>query len=87
MKINHSVFIIIVALFCIFCNTAMQVKTKDTDLRSESDYTLQTQNQSAVFDQCCANNELFDIAEERCVPLINATIDNYISKQNQLSFF
>ena len=85
MKINYSIFIIIVALLCIFCDIAMQAKTKDTDLRSESDYTLQTRNQSTVFDQCCANNELFDIAEERCVPLKNATIDNYISKQNKLS--
>ena len=85
MKINHSVFIIIVAFLCMFFDTAMQVKTSDADFQSGSDYSLQTQNQSTVFDQCCANNELFDISEERCVPLKNATIDNYISKQNKLS--
>ena len=86
MKINHSVFIIIVALLCcMFCDIAIQVKTNDTDFRNESDHTAQTQNQSTVFDGCCSNNELFDIGEKRCVPLDNSTIDSYVSKQNKLS--
>ena len=82
MEVNHTFYIVIPLLISVFCDIAMQKETDETKLGTEQ---FQDKNVTTVFNQCCANDEIFDIIKERCMTGENETNSKYTSKINDLT--
>ena len=85
MEFNHSFSIVILLLIAVFCDIVMQEETDKTRLGTELHSKFQDENVTTVFDQCCANDEIFDIIEKRCMAGKNGTSSKYTSKTNDLT--
>ena len=68
-----------------FCDFVMQEETDETKLGAELHSNFQDENVTTVFNQCCANDEIFDIIKERCMTGKNETNSKYTSKINDLT--
>ena len=85
MEVNHTFCIVIPLLISVFCDIAMQKETDETKLGTELHSKFQDKNVTTVFNQCCANDEIFDIIKERCMTGKNETNSKYTSKINDLT--
>ena len=81
----HIFFIAILLLTAVFCDIVMQEETNDTKLGTKLHSKFQNENVTTVFNQCCANDEIFDIIKERCMTGKNETNSKYTSKTNDLT--
>ena len=84
MDVNHTFSIVILLSIAVFCDIAMQEETDKTKLGTELHSKFQDENVTTVFNQCCANDEIFDIIEKRCIAGKNETNSKYTSKANDL---
>ena len=62
----------------------MQEETDKTKLGTDLNSKFQEENVTTVFNQCCANDEIFDIIKKRCMKGKNETNSKYASKINDL---
>ena len=85
MDVNHTFSIVKLLLIAVFCDIAMQEETDKTKLGTELHSKFQDENVTTVFNQCCANDEIFDIIEKRCMAGKNGTNSKYTSKTNDLT--
>ena len=84
MDVNHTFSIVILLLIAVFCDIAMQEETDKTKLGTDLNSKFQEENVTTVFNQCCANDEIFDIIKKRCMTGKNETNSKYTSKTNDL---
>ena len=84
MEVNHSFSIVILLLIAVFCDFVTQEETDETKLGAEPHSKFQDKNVTTVFNQCCANDEIFDIIKKRCMTGKNETNSKYTSKANDL---
>ena len=63
----------------------MQKETDETKLGTKLHSKFQDKNVTTVFNQCCANDEIFDIIKERCMKGKKETNIKYTSKINDLT--
>ena len=63
----------------------MQMETDEIKLGTELHSKFQDENVTTVFNQCCANDEIFDIIEKRCMAGKNEAYNKYTSKTNDLT--
>ena len=85
MDVNHTFSIVILLLIAVFCDIAMQEETDKTKLGTDLNSKFQEENVTTVFNQCCANDEIFDIIKKRCMTGKNETNSKYTSKINDLT--
>ena len=85
MEVNHTFSIFILLLIAVFCDIAMQEETDETKLGTKLHSKFKDENVTTVFHQCCANDEIFDIIEKRCIAGKNETNSRYTSKTNDLT--
>ena len=85
MEVNHTFCIVIPLLISVFCDIAMQKETNETKLGTKLHSKFQDKNVTTVFNQCCANDEIFDIIKERCMTGRNEINSKYTSKINDLT--
>ena len=84
MEVNHTFSTVILLLIAVFCDIAMQEETDKTKLGTDLNSKFQEENVTTVFNQCCANDEIFDIIKKRCMTGKNETNSKYTSKTNDL---
>ena len=85
MEVNHTFSIVLLLLIAVFCDIAMQEETDKTKLGTDLNSKFQEENVTTVFNQCCANDEIFDIIKKRCMTGKNETNSKYTSKTNDLT--
>ena len=85
MEVNHSFSIVILLLIAVFCDIVMQEESDKPKIGTELHSKFQDENVTTVFNQCCANDEIFDIIKKRCMTEKNGTNSKYTSKTNDLT--
>ena len=73
MEVNHTFSIVILLLIAVFCDIAMQEEAGETKLGTVLHSKFQDENITTVFNQCCANDQIFDIIKKRCMAGKNET--------------
>ena len=73
MEVNHTFSIVILLLIAVFCDIAMQEEAGETKLGTVLHFKFEDENVTTVFNQCCANDEIFDIIKKRCMTEKNGT--------------
>ena len=85
MEVNHTFSIVKLLLIAVFCDVVIQEETEETKQGTELHSKFQDENVTTVFNQCCANDEIFDIIKKRCMAGKNETNSKYTSKTNDLT--